>query len=179
MFHTGITFRNGCCSRDRATETLNAEYEKEKDSSVVVVHDSSQDAASSHTNSPDISSSAVSSGPSLPKKRKRSIFERIEQQQVILSSQNKTTTEVIDYLSLPEIAVNENPLKFWHAHEDRFPILSSLAFKYLAMPASSASVERLFSVAGGIISARRASMTIETAEKVIFYREYLRQGLPG
>jgi hypothetical protein len=51
-----------------------------------------------------------------------------------------------------------------------------MALKYLALPATSASVERLFSVGGSIMRSRRASMKIETAERLILYREYLRDG---
>jgi hypothetical protein len=47
-----------------------------------------------------------------------------------------------------KLDVKANILMWWKVHAVRFPYLSRLARRYLAMPATSASVERLFS--GGI-----------------------------
>ena len=55
------------------------------------------------------------------------------------------------------VASNAPILTWWKEHAARFPYLSQLARRYLAMPATSASVERLFSVAGQIVTAKRAS----------------------
>jgi hypothetical protein len=46
-------------------------------------------------------------------------------------------------------------LDFWKTYETRFPALSNLARKYLSIQASSAAVERMFSIAGHIHSLRR------------------------
>ncbi|CAM9383642.1 unnamed protein product [Sphacelaria rigidula] len=43
-----------------------------------------------------------------------------------------------------------------------------MARKYLAIPASSASSERLFSVAGNTITVKRASLSDDNAENIIF-----------
>ena len=40
------------------------------------------------------------------------------------------------------------PLDFWRMHEKSFPNLARMARQFLVCPASSASVERIFSVAG-------------------------------
>lgn len=161
---------------------LNEEFLKEKENECEILLDSSQGETpngSQVASSPGTSGVLASSGPGPAKKRKRDMFARVQEQQVLASAKNHTTTEVQEYLRVPEISIKESPVRYWHANKDRFPVLSFMAYKYLAMPASSASVERLFSVAGSIISSRRASMTIDTAEKIIFYREYLHQGLPG
>ena len=50
-----------------------------------------------------------------------------------------------------------------------YPVLSKLARKYLSIPASSASVERLFSVCGAIIHARRARLSANTVEALLFH----------
>jgi len=60
--------------------------------------------------------------------------------------------EVKDYI---RFISNENfecacPLLFWKLNENRFKELSKLAKKYLGVPASSAAVERMFSICGPI-----------------------------
>ena len=68
-------------------------------------------------------------------------------------------------------------LTWWKDHAAQFPYLSQLARRYLAMPAIkfSASVERLFSVAGQIVSARRASLHPDTVTLLVF----LHEAIPG
>ena len=46
-------------------------------------------------------------------------------------------------------------LKFWKLYESHFPQLADLARKYLSVQASSAAVERMFSIAGHIFSPKR------------------------
>ncbi len=49
----------------------------------------------------------------------------------------------------------DNALEWWKVNEKRFPALALLAKKYLSVQASSANVERMFSIAGHIFSVRR------------------------
>jgi hypothetical protein len=49
-------------------------------------------------------------------------------------------------------------LEFWKRNDLRFKELSKLAKKYLGVPASSAAVERMFSIAGHIFSCKRRRM---------------------
>ena len=44
------------------------------------------------------------------------------------------------------------PLIFWKAHEGKFKALAEIAKKFLEVPASSAAVERMFSISGHILS---------------------------
>ena len=48
-----------------------------------------------------------------------------------------------------------NPLQYWKEHKQLWPILVSLAFKYLCAPPSSVATERLFSTAGDISTETR------------------------
>ena len=84
--------------------------------------------------------------------------------------------EIDNYLKMEILDGGENsdPLKFWNCYEKTFPILSKIARQYLAIPASSGSVERLFSVAGAIARARRACIGIDTLEMVLCYRQFLK-----
>ena len=44
--------------------------------------------------------------------------------------------------------MSENPLMYWKINSNKFPLLSNLARKHLAIPATSVPVKRLFSIAG-------------------------------
>ena len=49
-------------------------------------------------------------------------------------------------------------LQWWGLNEDRFPNVARMAAQYLACPASSATVERFFSLAGRILDKRTVGM---------------------
>lgn len=57
---------------------------------------------------------------------------------------------------------------FWRAHEKEFPKLSLLSKRILCIPATSASSERNFSVAGYIMQARRTCLKKESMENLLF-----------
>lgn len=175
---TGIGFCNGYPTKDEAIQLLKETYDSEKqkielaDDIQILPQTSTQLTPDNSTNK----SNGSSSKDQAPRPKKRNIFERLQQHRASVASKDKNIDEIEHYISCPTISENENTLSFWRHNKDRFPILSSLAMKYLSMPATSASVERLFSVGGSIISSRRSSMAIETAEKLILYKDYLTQG---
>ena len=68
-------------------------------------------------------------------------------------------------------------LKWWKEHAALFPYLSQLARRYLAMPATSASVERLFSVAGQVVTAERARLHPSTVTLLVFLHEAIPGGI--
>ena len=61
-----------------------------------------------------------------------------------------------------------SPIDFWRLAKTEYPLLSALAFKYLAIPATSVPSERLFSTAGLVINKLRASTTPELVSKILF-----------
>jgi hypothetical protein len=76
--------------------------------------------------------------------------------------------EIEVYIKIEEIGLTTCPFKWWASQESRFPILSKLAKKYLAIPASSASSERLFSDAGNVMTVRRTNLLPSTFEHLVF-----------
>lgn len=67
--------------------------------------------------------------------------------------------EAESFLGLPlEQDLSCDPLTWWHQNGDHFPRLSDLARIIFSIPATSASVERLFSSAGYFVSARRCRL---------------------
>jgi hypothetical protein len=63
-----------------------------------------------------------------------------------------------------------NPLEWWKEKELLFPRLSKLAKKFLAIPASSAPSERLFSHMNFICSKRRNRLLPGNVEKIVFLK---------
>jgi hypothetical protein len=76
-----------------------------------------------------------------------------------------------------KLDVKANILMWWKLHAVRFPYLSRLARRYLAMPATSVSVERLFSVAGQVVTAKRARLDPSTVTLLVFLHEAIPGGI--
>ena len=54
-----------------------------------------------------------------------------------------------------EIDNTEESLEWWKLNQHRFPILSSIAKKYLCIPTTSVPCERLFNDAGTVVDRKR------------------------
>uniref|UniRef100_A0A914ZAX4 HAT C-terminal dimerisation domain-containing protein n=1 Tax=Panagrolaimus superbus TaxID=310955 RepID=A0A914ZAX4_9BILA len=67
-------------------------------------------------------------------------------------------------------AENYDLLDWWRKNQNRFPNLAKLASQVLSIPASSASVERLFSTLNLMTPAERSSICPETLKNLILYR---------
>ena len=59
------------------------------------------------------------------------------------------------------------PIDFWKSANTQYPLLSVVAYKLLAIPATSVPSERLFSTAGLVVSKLRASTSPENAAKIL------------
>lgn len=66
-----------------------------------------------------------------------------------------------------ELEPDRCPLLFFQTFQQRFPTISYLAKNLLAVPSSQTSVERLFSVAGHLMNARRNRLKIENLDMVM------------
>ena len=78
--------------------------------------------------------------------------------------------EISRYKSEPLLKLSEKPLQWWRIHRHSFPHLAELAQKYLAIVATSTS-ERLFSTAGNIINSKRAVLSTEHVNELVFLHE--------
>ena len=78
--------------------------------------------------------------------------------------------ELKEYLAVPQIKykTENDALQWWKDNEERFPNVAVMARQYLGCPASSASVERLFSQVGIAFSVKRKSASAETLESIMF-----------
>ena len=68
---------------------------------------------------------------------------------------------------------DDDPLEWWRIHVRDFPLLSQFARRYLAIQASSAPSERLFSKAGQIVTPQRAQLKPDKANMLVFLAENL------
>ena len=83
---------------------------------------------------------------------------------------SRVKSEAHRYLELPAAPMNTDPLEWWAANEINFPALSVMARQYLGVPATSASAERLFSLAGRAFDDLRQCMKEEMIEILMWAR---------
>ena len=78
--------------------------------------------------------------------------------------------EVTKYLDLPQIKYKTewDAIDWWKEHSSEFPNLAVMARQYLGCPATSATVERLFSKVGIAFAAKRKSSDAKTLEDIAF-----------
>jgi len=73
--------------------------------------------------------------------------------------------------ALPAQPTKTDVLAWCKANAQQYPVTCRLWRKWLAVPASSAPCERLFSTGGNVYTKKRASLDDETAEMIIFVHE--------
>ncbi|CAG8785115.1 16089_t:CDS:1, partial [Dentiscutata erythropus] len=88
--------------------------------------------------------------------------------------ESSISDEVARYLALPKVSPNRNVLEWWKGHVNVLPVLSRLAMKYLAIPATSVPSERLFSDAGLHLSARRTCLKPELLASMLFLKRNMK-----
>ncbi|XP_065326764.1 E3 SUMO-protein ligase ZBED1-like [Pelmatolapia mariae] len=76
--------------------------------------------------------------------------------------------EVKRYQEVTPLALTEDPLSWWKSHEEVYPFLATLAKRYLCIPGTSVSAERVFSTAGDIVTAKRSTLTSEHVDQLLF-----------
>jgi hypothetical protein len=74
-------------------------------------------------------------------------------------------------LTDPETGKFSNPLDWWRVHQSDFLYLAKLSIMYLAIPATSAPSERVFSTAGLTISKERARFESSRANELVFLHD--------
>jgi len=92
---------------------------------------------------------------------------------MIYASPNKpadSTEEIDKYLEINEKGRETNPLEWWKLHEKRFPILATIARKYLGICATSVPSERLFLDVGNNITNKRINLDPNLVEQMLFLK---------
>ena len=81
--------------------------------------------------------------------------------------------EVNSYLMTPAIDGEDDPLAWWRVYEISYTQLSTMARKYLCVPATSAPSERLFSTGGNIVTCTRSSLKPAKVIMLVFLAKNL------
>lgn len=64
-----------------------------------------------------------------------------------------------------------SPLTYWKQNSKRFPRLSQVALQVFCVPASSGNIERVFSTAGDIMSAKRNRLSPNLFETLLLIKK--------
>ena len=86
----------------------------------------------------------------------------------VLTPRQQVKQELDQYLSHPQLDVEESPLLWWKIEAVRYPKVAKLAQKYLCLCATSVPAERVFSCGGNIVSDRRTCLKPERVDSLVF-----------
>ena len=75
-----------------------------------------------------------------------------------MSVPERLKREVDMYMQSPVLDIDASPLDWWKVEWKRMPLLAVVARKYLGICATSVPSERVFSLAGYLVSQRRNSL---------------------
>ncbi|XP_071845742.1 E3 SUMO-protein ligase ZBED1-like [Apostichopus japonicus] len=81
--------------------------------------------------------------------------------------------ELAHYIGLPTPSHNSNPNLWWKQYHTNFPILSTLAQRYLGTPSTSVPSERIFSTAGNIVNSKRSCFLPANVNILVFWNKNL------
>ena len=72
------------------------------------------------------------------------------------------------YLSEANAHRHSSPVVYWNEKQASWPLLATLARKYLAPPCTTVPSERLFSTTGNIVTDKRTKLDAEKVEMLLF-----------
>ena len=72
---------------------------------------------------------------------------------------------------MPKLPIKDDPLQWWEEHKHKFPILYRLSIRFLSIPETYATSERVWSIASHIITRDRAQLGLNSVSDLIFLRE--------
>ena len=116
---------------------------------------------SAATGSTQLNDGSESEVPPPPKKFHLNFLKSVIDKSVRLN-----VNEVDCYMSSSDTC--DDLLTYWRERTQKWPKLSSVARKYLAIPASSTSSERSFSIAGLTINDRRSQLSSDVVDDLLF-----------
>jgi len=86
----------------------------------------------------------------------------------VLTPHQQVKQELDQYLSHPQLDIEESPLDCWKIEAVQYPEVVKLAQKYLCLCATSVPAERVFSCGGHIVSDRRTCLKPDRVDNLVF-----------
>ncbi|CAM4455072.1 unnamed protein product [Leuciscus chuanchicus] len=109
-----------------------------------------------------------------PKKKKKGLSSFFKATVTPPQQQDQAiASELQSYLQREILDAEEDPLKWWMESQRLYPRLSNLARKYLCIPATSSSSERVFSTCGNIVTCLRSSLKPDHVNRLVFLAKNL------
>ncbi|XP_025881816.1 zinc finger BED domain-containing protein RICESLEEPER 2-like [Oryza sativa Japonica Group] len=93
------------------------------------------------------------------------------------NAKESSKSELLIYLDEPNVSLEDstfNLLNYWKVNAHRFPVVSNMAKRFLAVPASSVSSESTFSTGGRILDDYRSSLKPETVQALVCASSWIR-----
>lgn len=87
---------------------------------------------------------------------------------------NAIDLELSLYRQERKINVDANILNWWKDNQSKYPHMSRVGRWFLAVQATSVAAERVFSVAGDILTAKRSQLDPENVNKLIFLKKNMK-----
>jgi len=81
---------------------------------------------------------------------------------------NSYSSQLDNFLAEPCVNREVDVIRHWEENKFKYPLLFELSLKYLCIPATSCSSERVFSKAGEIVSAKRSRLKPKNVNNLIF-----------
>ena len=108
------------------------------------------------------------SPPNPSKRRKLDFWKIVDEQCNQVHDVNSYSVELDSYLAENCVNRETDIIMYWFENQKKFPLLYKLSLKYLCIPATSCSSERVFSKAGEIVSAKRSRLKPKNVNDLIF-----------
>lgn len=116
----------------------------------------------------DVATTSVTETTEAPPKKKCKLFRFMVPSNSPPPPSTSFHSQVESYLRQQTAEEETDPRLFWQQHESTFPELTKLALQYLSIPASSAPVKRLSSIAGKVFRPERWKMSYVRFEELMF-----------
>jgi hAT family C-terminal dimerisation region len=85
---------------------------------------------------------------------------------------SETESEYVKWMKQQPMKQDTDIFKYWASKEYEFPIIARIARDYLAIPATSAASECVFSVGGDIITKKRNRLGTSNTRRLLCLRDW-------